>query len=201
MLFIGIALLVAAGLALAVSSDAGSLIGLSEQQTGHIVPMLLVLILVAGGLFARRRAASELLGGLVLWVGVFAIALAGYAYRDEIMSVANRVYGELTPGKPIVDSRTGAVTFRRGLGGHFEVSAKINGADIPLIFDTGASAVVLTSGDAKKSRAQHLASVVRHCSLDRQRHGPGCLRRARQDRYRRHRPTKCAGLHHRGWRA
>ncbi|MEO8883424.1 MAG: TIGR02281 family clan AA aspartic protease [Devosia sp.] len=151
MIFIGIALLVAAGLAIAVNADAGALVGLSQDQAGHIVPLLLVLILVAGAMFARRRPFGELIGGLVLWIGVFGIVLAGYTYRDEIMSVASRMYGELTPGQPIVDSRTGNVSFRRGLGGHFEVSARINGARIPLIFDTGASAMVLTASDARKA--------------------------------------------------
>jgi aspartyl protease family protein len=151
MIFIGIALVVAAGLALAISNDAGALVGLSEQQTGHLVPLLLILILVAGGAFARRRPASELVSGLILWCGIFALALTGYAYRSEIMSVATRVYGELAPGHPVIDSRTGQVTFRRGLGGHFQVDATVNGATIPLIFDTGASAMVLTSADARKA--------------------------------------------------
>ena len=82
---------------------------------------------------------------------MFAIVLTGYAYRADIMSVATRVYGELAPGQPVVDQRTGAVTFRRGLSGHFEVDARINGTAIPLIFDTGASAMVLTSADAKRA--------------------------------------------------
>jgi aspartyl protease family protein len=151
MMFIGIALLVAAGLAVAISADAGSLVGLTQDQTGHVVPLLLVLILVAGGAFARRRPASELIGALVLWIGIFAIAVTGYAYRAEIMSVANRVYGELTPGQALVDSKTGQVSFRRGLSGHFEVVAAINGKAIPLIFDTGASAMVLTIADARKA--------------------------------------------------
>jgi aspartyl protease family protein len=150
-IFIGIALIVAAGLALAVSAGAGALVGLTEQQTGHLMPLVIVLILIAGGAFARRRPASELVSALVLWVGIFALAVTGYAYRDEIMSVATRVYGELTPGQPVIDSRTGAVTFRRGLSGHFEVNAKINGQNIPLIFDTGASAMVLSSEDARKA--------------------------------------------------
>src|SRR6185312_4368436 len=99
MIFVGIALLVAAGLAIAINADAGSLIGLTPQQTGQLVPLLLVLILVAGGMFTRRRAVSELISGLVLWVGIFALALAGYTYRDDILSVATRVYGELRPGQ------------------------------------------------------------------------------------------------------
>src|SRR6185312_134811 len=151
MIFIGIALLIAAGLALVVSSDAGALMGLTQQQTGQVVALLLVLILIAGGAFARRRPASELISALVLWVGIFVVAITGYAYRDEIMNVATRVYGELTPGQPIVDGHTGRVSFRRGLSGHFQVDAKINGIKIPLIFDTGASAMVLNNDDAKKA--------------------------------------------------
>ena len=159
MIFIGIALLVAAGLALAINADAGSLVGLSQQQTGQVVALVLVLILVAGGVFTRRRPVSELISALVLWVGIFALAVTGYAYRSDIMSVATRVYGELTPGQPTVDSKTGAVSFRRSLSGHFEVTSRINGVRVPLIFDTGASAVVLTQDDAKRAGidTRHLA--------------------------------------------
>ncbi|MDR3472947.1 MAG: TIGR02281 family clan AA aspartic protease [Devosia sp.] len=151
MIFIGIALLVAAGLALAVSADAGSLIGLSQAETGRVVPLVLVLIIIAGGVFTRRRPIGELLSGLVLWFGLFGLALGGYAYREELTSVATRVYGELAPGQPIVDRKTGDVSFRRGLSGHFQVNSHIDGVTIPLIFDTGASAVVLTYEDARRA--------------------------------------------------
>jgi aspartyl protease family protein len=151
MIFIGIALLIAAGLALAINADAGALVGLNAEQTGHMIFLVLVLIIVAGGAFGRRRAIAELIGALILWAGIFLLVLTGYAYRGEIMSAATRVYGELRPGKPTVDSRTGAVRFTRGLSGHFEVDASVNGATVPLIFDTGASAMVLTSNDARKA--------------------------------------------------
>lgn len=151
MIFIGVALLVAAGLALMISADAGTLIGLNQQQTGQLVPLLIILIVVAGGMFSRRRRFAELFGGLVLWVGIFGVAIVGYTLRDDIQGLAGRVFGELSPGIAVVDSSAGTATFRRGMGGHFQVRANINGADIPLIFDTGASAVVLTSEDARKA--------------------------------------------------
>jgi len=149
MIFIGIALLLAAGLALLVNADAGSLIGLSQDQTGHILPLVCILILVAGGAFARRRPAAELIGGILLWTGIFAVAVAGYTYRNEISEVAGRVYAEVRPGIAVIDSKSATATFQRGLGGHFQVNARINGASIPLIFDTGASAMVLTAADAR----------------------------------------------------
>ena len=151
MLFIGFALLIAIGIALLISADAGSLVGLTQQQTGQLVPLLILLIVFAGGAFARRRRASELIGNLALWAGLFGIALVGYAYRDDLSGIAARVFGELMPGVAVVDGERGTATFRSGRDGHFQVNATINGAEIRTIFDTGASAIVLTAEDALRA--------------------------------------------------
>ncbi|HHY48632.1 MAG TPA: TIGR02281 family clan AA aspartic protease [Alphaproteobacteria bacterium] len=151
MLFIGVAIVVAIGLALLVSADAGSLVGLSEQQTGQLLPLVLILLVIAGGMFARRRRASELLGNLALWIGIFGVAIAAYAFRDDLGGVAARVFGELMPGVAVVDAARGSATFRAGRDGHFLINARVNGAEIPTIFDTGASAVVLTAADARRA--------------------------------------------------
>jgi len=149
MIFIGIALLIAVGLAFLISADAGSFVGMSQQQTAQLIPLLIILIVFAGGLFTRRRQARELVGAVLLWVGIFGVAALGYAYRDEITGVAGRVVGELRPGVAVVDAEAGSAVFRRGMGGHFEINATINGHTTPMIFDTGASAVVLTIADAQ----------------------------------------------------
>ncbi len=149
MIFIGIALVVAVGIALLISADAGSMVGLTQGQTAQLIPLLVILIVFAGGLFTRRRKASELVGSVLLWVGIFGVAALTYAYRDELTGVAARVAGELQPGVAMVDSAAGVATFRRGIGGHFEINATVNGHTTPMIFDTGASAVVLTIADAK----------------------------------------------------
>jgi len=147
--FIGIALIVATGLVLLISADAGSLVGLTQQQTAQLVPLLIILIIFAGGVFTRRHKASELVTGVVLWVGIFGVAGVSYAYRDEITNMAARVMGEFQPGVAMIDAQEGTATFRRGIGGHFELNATINGHTTPMIFDTGASAVVLTLKDAR----------------------------------------------------
>jgi aspartyl protease family protein len=151
MLFIGVALVIAVGLALLISSDVGSLVGLSEQQTGQLVPLLLILIIVAAGVFAQRRRASELIGNLLVWVGIFGVVLVGYAYRDDLGGIAARVFGDLMPGTAVVDEERGTATFRAGRDGHFQINATVNGAEIRTIFDTGASAVVLTARDARRA--------------------------------------------------
>jgi len=149
MIFIGIALLISVGLALLISADAGAMVGLSQGQTAQLLPLLVLLIVFAGGLFTRRRPARELLTSVVLWIGIFALAGLTYAYRDEITGIAGRVAGELQPGVAVVNAQQGTATFRRGMGGHFEINATVNGHTTPMIFDTGASAMVLTIADAE----------------------------------------------------
>ncbi len=149
MAFIGFALLIAAGLTLIISSDAGSLAGLSQDQVGQLIPLLLVLILVASASFGRRIAFSQMLTGLVLWAGIFIVALAGYSYRYEIAGFSNRLLGEFSPGAAVIDETGGIARFRRGFGDTFRMQATINGAPVTMIFDTGASVVVLTGRDAR----------------------------------------------------
>jgi len=149
MIFIGVALVVAVGLALLISADAGAMVGLSQGQTATLIPLFVVAIVFAGGIFTQRRKASELVGNLMLWLAIIGLAALTYAYRDELGGVASRVAGEFQPGVAIVDAEQGLATFRRGMGGHFEIAATVNGHTTPMIFDTGASAVVLTIADAE----------------------------------------------------
>ena len=130
MIFIGIALLVSVGLALLISADAGSLVGLTQSQTAQLLPLVVLLIVFAGGLFSRRRPARELLTNLTIWVGIFLVAGLSYAYRDEIVGVAARMAGELQPGVAMVDAHQGTATFRRGMGGHFEVKATVEAGNL-----------------------------------------------------------------------
>lgn len=144
-----IAIAVVLGAVLLISADAGQVVGLSQTQTSQALPLVILLVVIAAGVFARQRRVGEAVRNLALWAGIFAVALVGYAYRDDFQNVANRVFGELMPGVAIVDVKNNTATFRRGRGGHFQVNSTINGASVPLIFDTGASAMVLTAEDAQ----------------------------------------------------
>ncbi len=150
MLFIGFAIVVAIGLALLVSADAGTLVGITQEQLLQAIPLGVILLVIAGGLFSRRHRFSELAGSLVAWVGIFGVVLVGYAFRDDLSLVASRVFGELVPGVAVVDEERGTASFRGGRDGHFIINARVNGEDVRTIFDTGASAVVLTHRDAER---------------------------------------------------
>ncbi len=148
MLFVGFALLISVGLALLISSDAGKMVGLTESQTGQLLPLVIIVLLIASSLVSRRMRLSQMLSSLILWAGIFGVLMVGYTYRDDLQDVAARVLGEVVPGTATVDAERGTATFRVGRDGHYQITATINGADIVTTFDTGASAVVLTQRDA-----------------------------------------------------
>ena len=151
MLFVGVALLIAAGLALLISADAGAWFGLTQMQFGQLIPLVILAVIFAAGAFSRRQRFSTIIGNFAVWAGLFAVILVGYTYREDLREVAARVMGELVPSSAIIDSTNGTATFRRGLDGHFTVAADVNGTRVPLLFDTGASAVVLSYRDAKRA--------------------------------------------------
>jgi aspartyl protease family protein len=151
LLFVGVALLVAAGLALLISADAGAWLGLTQTQFGQLIPLVVLAIIFAAGAFSRRQRVGAIAANFAVWAGLFVFALVGYTFREDLMDVAARVMGEFSPTTAIVDSTNGTATFRRGLDGHFTVASTVNGTDMPLLFDTGASAVVLSYRDARRA--------------------------------------------------
>jgi aspartyl protease family protein len=107
--------------------------------------ILAVLSVVVVGLFRERF--SQAIKAILIWIAI-ALALAvGYTYRFELREVADRVMAEFVPGHAATRGRT--VEVARGQGGNFMVMTQVNGARTTMIFDTGASSVVLTHEAAK----------------------------------------------------
>ncbi len=94
----------------------------------------------------RERISKAILAALV-WTGIALILLTGYAYRIELRGVSDRVLAELIPGWVSTQGRT--VEIVRSRGGDFSVNMQVNGARVPMVLDSGASAVGLTQEAAK----------------------------------------------------
>ncbi len=148
-MFIGFALLTALGLALVINFGAGQFPGLSDDQFGQLLFLTLVLIVVASGIFGRRIRLLQIASGVTIWSSMLLILVAGYTYREEIATFSGRVLAALSPGMAVVDQNEGTAVFQKGFGNTFKMDTRVNGAHVRMIFDTGASAVVLTSSDAR----------------------------------------------------
>ena len=98
-------------------------------------------------LFRGRVMAGFL--ALGLWGAAFAVVLTGYAYRNDLNRVADRVIATIVPGTPIETGKR-EVTVIRDRNGEFLVRGSAGPARLQFIFDTGASAVVLRAEDATR---------------------------------------------------
>jgi aspartyl protease family protein len=141
------------GLALALTiliarHDEGSVGGLATHQFAALtIALALAVFIGAAVLRIFRYRLLEALQAALFWAVIALLLAAGYAYRFELREIADRIIAEFVPGHAAVRGLT--VEIARGPSGAFRISALVNGARIPMILDTGASAVVLTQEAAK----------------------------------------------------
>jgi len=147
---LGPLLLIAAALAaLWLTPPSQPLLGLSHDDfaRGAAGSALLLWLLLSGIARAGPAGVARVFTGVAGWALIGLLLVAGYAYRFEFEEVADRVMGELNPAAAQVGPG-GEVVLRRRYGGEFVVPAKVNGHQLDMVFDTGASSVVLTAEDA-----------------------------------------------------
>jgi aspartyl protease family protein len=118
--------------------------------------VLLVSIYVLSLLGQERARPWQAARHLFIWALIGFGLIAGYAYRDELSAVVQRVAGEVVPaGQTIAvatdSSGSSAVRVRRRFDGHFVVRSAVNGQSMTLLVDTGASTVVLKPSDAARA--------------------------------------------------
>ena len=143
LLIIGIGLL-----ALMLRHDQGTIAGLETGDFASLVYKIALLIFIGGAVLALfRERIAEAFQAAIFWVVIGLLLAVGYTYRYDLRDIGDRVLSELVPGRAL--SRGGTVEIARGNRGEFQITAEINGARISTVYDTGASAVVLTQEAAK----------------------------------------------------
>jgi aspartyl protease family protein len=108
---------------------------------------IVLLVLAAAVVFTLYRIFTQAIRVVILWVLFGALLAAAYSYRSELRETGDWLLAELVPGHVVSRGRTVTVT-RTGTG-DFSIRAEINGARVAMVFDTGASSIVLTHDDAK----------------------------------------------------
>jgi aspartyl protease family protein len=143
----------AVGAIIAISatiSGSSSVMGLDVETTLQVLGAVLTACLLVGFSMGRGRGrVSETLKMAAAWIAIALMIVAGYAYRFELAAVGNRVAGSIVPGLTLFGAG-GEVTTSRDRGGHFTFNARANGQAISIMFDTGASSVVLRAEDAAR---------------------------------------------------
>jgi len=142
-------LIIAIGLlALILRHDQGTIGGLETGDFASLVYKIALLIFIGGAVLALfRERIAEAFQAAMFWVVIGLLLAVGYTYRHDLREIGDRVLVELLPGRAM--SRGSTVEIARGNRGEFQIVAEINGARISTVYDTGASAVVLTQEAAK----------------------------------------------------
>lgn len=153
--WLAIACLIVAAVVMVFSPDTGTVAGLSHDTVARIAISLSVMIFLSGTIAKSFRGPIfEMVRQAAMWSAMFVAAMGLYSYRAEIMIIADRVAYELRPeGSQIhVASPYGPASakIKRNWSGHFVASASIDGQQVDMIVDTGASTVVLRNEDAKR---------------------------------------------------
>jgi len=149
---IPVLVLAVASAALVMTPPHATLLGLDHRRfAGAAIGAAILLWLVLGGLrSARPGDIARIVSAAAIWAALL-IALTGvYAYRFEASDIAERIAGQFFPSEPQV-GRGGEVIVNRRLSGEFAITGRVNGARATFLFDTGASAVVLTAADARRA--------------------------------------------------
>jgi aspartyl protease family protein len=141
---------------LLVADESGMIAGLDAATFGYVALFLALLVFIGGGMLGSYRGrAGTMVRDAVTWLALGLGLIAIYAYKDELMPIAARVVGELLPGSAMtVEQSSGGVTevrIRKRLDGHFTANVTVNGKEVSMIVDTGASSIVLRPQDARKA--------------------------------------------------
>jgi aspartyl protease family protein len=146
-----VGLVFAAGAIVAIAatvSGSSTVLGLDVETTLQVLGAAMMVMLLTGMSIGRGKGEMRETARMVAgWVAIALALVAGYAYRFELAAIGNRVAGSLVPGLMLFGPG-GEVTASRDGSGHFTFSATANGKPIRIMFDTGASSVVLKAEDA-----------------------------------------------------
>jgi aspartyl protease family protein len=149
MRFLAPLLILGAALAALLLTPAGTpILGLDHQAFAGAAALTALLVYLLR--WTRASDIAHAAGSLALWAMVLVGLTGAYTYRFEAADFLGRVASELLPSEPQV-GEGGEVIVNRRLSGEFAVAARVNGARVTLLFDTGASVVVLTAADAKRA--------------------------------------------------
>lgn len=145
-----------AGLFVLLQRDPNALAQLATGDRFYLLigGALVLFYAVSLAMSGRGRLATAL-RHLTAWAAIMLAIVTGYAFRNELTTVAYRVAGELLPPGQTIATEPGeagekAVRIRRRSDGHFVARTEINGVRADMLVDTGASTVVLKPADAER---------------------------------------------------
>lgn len=149
-------LILAAGLVLLIANhDAGEIFGVGSDDFADLVRLFSLAALIgAGVLIGRRHSFGRVARDLMAWAVIALGLIVLWLYRGDFLALGDRVRAALVPGQAVVSrgaDGTTEIILHKSMSGHFEATVEINGRAVPMLVDTGASAISLSWEDARRA--------------------------------------------------
>src|SRR6476646_11241759 len=110
------------------------------------VYLLMAIMLVAGGLMARREPVAKLLTISLAGIDIFAAGFVLFTFRDNLGWVAQRLKSEAV-GTPVTQGQETRIPM--AIDGHFWVDAQLNGHAVKFLVDSGATTTTVDRDTAQ----------------------------------------------------
>lgn len=121
---------------------------MSEDSAINLVWAVGMLIFVGSALAARRIPFATAWKLALLWIAIFGALFVGFAFREDLGFVAQRLRAAIDPETGVVSGETLRIPMSDD--GHFWVRGTVNGVEQRFLVDSGATTVVL-SGKAVRA--------------------------------------------------
>jgi aspartyl protease family protein len=118
--------------------------GMEPDSLARLIYLVLLGGVVAAWfLVSNRRDMGRIAQQAAIWVFIFVGAILVVGLWEDLRRTAS--------GNRFSVTEDGQMVVQRGRDGHFHLTARINGAPVDLLVDTGASDLVLTRRDAARA--------------------------------------------------
>ncbi|MCE2829428.1 MAG: TIGR02281 family clan AA aspartic protease [Sphingomonadales bacterium] len=114
---------------------------------------LLLIVLIAAGLIARRLPLRQYAKMIGAWIAIFFLIFVIFSFRPEMAMMWDRVKGELT-GAPRQSMEGDKLRLVRKDDGHFWLRASINGVNADFMVDSGATVTAMGDALARKTNVE-----------------------------------------------
>ncbi|QLC21492.1 TIGR02281 family clan AA aspartic protease [Parasphingopyxis sp. CP4] len=125
---------------------------MTDGQGQSLIWAIVMLVIVGSALISRRIPIGQAAKMALAWIAIFAVGLTIYAFRNDIASVAQRVWYEISPPETVAQGD--ALQIRKSPDGHFWVDVQLNGNVERFLVDSGATVTALSVGAAQRSGIQ-----------------------------------------------
>jgi aspartyl protease family protein len=120
------------------------------EQAPHVLYLVLAIVLVLSSLVGSQITAGKAVRYGLIWVAIFAGIFTLVVFRGEFGALGTRLKSELTgSAEPLVSGETLRLTKRDD--GHFWIDAKVNGAPVRFLVDSGATTTTISAATAEQA--------------------------------------------------